>query len=80
MGRKFNVLNHQYVPQHIRLSREEARRILGDLNISLSELPWILSSDPAARAAGAKPGDVLLIIRKSQTAGESIAFRLVIPG
>ncbi|RLE82276.1 MAG: DNA-directed RNA polymerase subunit H [Thermoprotei archaeon] len=80
MGRKFNVLDHEYVPKHIKLTKEEAKRILRDLNIRISELPWILSSDPAAKAVGAKPGDVILIVRKSPTAGEAIALRLVIPG
>jgi len=80
MGKKFNVLNHEIVPLHIKLSKEEARKILGELGLRPSDLPWILASDPAVKAIGAKPGDIVLVVRKSPTAGKSIALRLVIPG
>ncbi|MEM0377514.1 MAG: DNA-directed RNA polymerase subunit H [Thermofilum sp.] len=38
------------------------------------------STDPVARALKAKPGDVIMIIRKSPTAGEAVAFRVVVKG
>ena len=59
MGKKFNVLNHEIVPLHIKLSKEEARKILGELGLRPSDLPWILASDPAVKAIGAKPGDIV---------------------
>ncbi len=80
MPKKINVLNHVLVPQHIVLSREDAIKILKKMGIKKKELPWILASDPAARAVGAKPGDVIMIIRESPTAGKSITFRYVMPG
>ncbi|MEM4034182.1 MAG: DNA-directed RNA polymerase subunit H, partial [Sulfolobales archaeon] len=51
-----------------------------ELGIRPEQLPWIRASDPVARELGAKPGDIIRIIRKSQTAGESIAYRFVISG
>ncbi|OYT61526.1 MAG: DNA-directed RNA polymerase subunit H [Thermofilum sp. ex4484_15] len=77
---KFNIFKHELVPKHILLSKDEARKLLRKLGLTPYQLPWILASDPAARALGAKPGDVVLIVRKSPTAGRSLALRLVIPG
>ena len=37
----------------------------------------ILGSDPVIKKIEAKPGDVLRITRKSQTAGETVYYRLV---
>jgi len=73
-------LEHELVPKHILLSKEEASRILRRMGISKRQLPWILASDPVARAIGAKPGDVVMVIRRSPTAGVSVAFRLVVRG
>ncbi|MEM0093962.1 MAG: DNA-directed RNA polymerase subunit H [Thermofilum sp.] len=80
MPRKVDILRHKLVPQHILLSQEEAKRILRKLGLKKSELPWIYSTDPVARALKAKPGDVIMIIRKSPTAGEAVAFRVVVKG
>ncbi|RLE84663.1 MAG: DNA-directed RNA polymerase subunit H [Thermoprotei archaeon] len=80
MVRKINILEHELVPQHILLSEEEAKEILKKMGLRKRELPWILASDPAAKALNAKPGDVIMIIRKSPTAGRSISFRYVMPG
>lgn len=79
-ARKVNILEHELVPQHILLSGEEAARILKRMGISKRQLPWMLASDPVAKAIGAKPGDVVMIIRKSATAGVSVFFRYVIRG
>jgi len=80
MPRKINVLEHELVPKHILLTREEAKKLLKLMGLRKSELPWIYATDPAAKALGAKPGDVIMVIRKSPTAGEAVALRLVVPG
>lgn len=80
VSRKFNVLNHELVPKHEVLSPEEAVRVLKELGTMPEKLPWIKASDPAARAAGAKPGNIVRIIRKSPTAGETVAYRYVVVG
>jgi DNA-directed RNA polymerase subunit H len=41
-------------------------------------MPQIKANDPAVKAIGARPGDLLKIIRKSATAGEHIAYRYVV--
>ncbi len=75
---EFNVLNHDLVPIHELLTDEEARSLLTFYNINPEQLPKILASDPAAMAVGAKANQVVRIRRKSKTAGQAVAYRLVI--
>jgi len=77
VSKQFNVLEHELVPKHIVLDKETAELVLKTLNVKPYQLPWIYESDPAARAAGAKAGDIVMIIRDSPTAGKSVCFRYV---
>ncbi len=72
-----NILEHELVPKHEILSPEEALEVLKKLNIKPYQLPWISINDPVVKAIGAHPGDIIRIIRKSPTAGETIAYRYV---
>jgi DNA-directed RNA polymerase subunit H len=74
------VLEHEYMPKAEIVPKEEAKEILKQLNAKVFQLPWIRASDPLARALGAKPGNVIRIIRKSDTAGEFVTYRFVVPG
>ncbi len=78
MTKKFNVLEHDLVPDHILLTEEETEELLKKYNITRGQLPKVKSSDVVVKQIGAKPGDVLRIIRKSLTAGKAVAYRLVI--
>lgn len=78
--KKINVLEHELVPKHEVLSTEEVVKLLRNLGIRPEQLPWIRASDPVARELGVKPGDIVRIVRKSPTAGESIAYRFVVSG
>ncbi|NPA96828.1 MAG: DNA-directed RNA polymerase subunit H [Crenarchaeota archaeon] len=73
------ILEHELVPKHEVVSPEEAVEILRRFGIRPEQLPWIRSSDPVARAIGAKPGDIVKIIRKSPTGGEVVVYRYVVP-
>lgn len=75
--RKFNIFSHVLVPKHEILTKEEATRVLHELNAKPEDLPLIKASDPIVKALGAKPGDILRIYRKSPTAGLTIAYRYV---
>lgn len=75
-----NILEHEWVPEHEILSPEEAAEVLKKLGVKPIELPWLLTSDPVAKAIGAKPGDIVRIRRKSPTAGEIIVYRYVVVG
>ncbi len=74
------ILNHELVPEHEIISEKEKEELLKKYGISLKQLPRILSSDPAISHLNCKPGDVIKIKRKSEVAGETIYYRVVIKG
>ena len=78
--KKFDVMKHDLVPRHEVLPEGEMKKVLERYNIFPEQLPKILQSDPVCKAIAAKPGQVVKIKRKSPTAGEAIAFRLVVEG
>lgn len=74
----FDIFEHKLVPKHEILTKEEAEQVLAQYRAKPYQLPQIKASDPAAKAIGARPGDILRIIRKSPTAGEYVAYRYVV--
>lgn len=74
----FDIFEHKLVPKHEILTQEEREKVLAEYRVKPYQLPQIKASDPAVKAIGAKPGDILRIIRKSPTAGEHIAYRYVV--
>lgn len=75
---QLNIMAHKLVPNHIIISDKEKKELLEKYKISPDQLPKILNTDPAAVSIGAKPGQIVKIIRKSHTAKEAVAYRLVI--
>jgi len=74
----FDIFEHKLVPKHEILTDNEREQILVQYRVHPYQLPQIKASDPAVKAIGAKPGDMLRTIRKSPTAGEHIAYRYVV--
>lgn len=74
------IKNHRLVPKHEVLSPEEAKEVLERYQIQPHQLPLLLSSDPMAKAIGAKPGDIVKITRESKTAGKIVVYRYVVEG
>ena len=77
-GQKFDIMSHELVPQHIIISEEEIKELFDKYDITPDQLPKILDTDPVAIAIGAKPGQFIKVIRKSHTAREAVAYRLVV--
>lgn len=75
---KFDIMNHELVPQHTILSEEEKKELFKRYNITPDQLPKILDTDPVTKAIGAKPGQFIKVIRKSHTAKEAVAYRFVV--
>ena len=76
---------HRLVPEHHLLTEEQAAEVLKELQVEKDKLPKIRMDDPAVvyleQIHGKiQEGSIIKIIRKSETAGEFIAYRLVING
>lgn len=74
------ITKHELVPKHILLSEKEKEELLKKYGITLKQLPRILTSDPVIKLINGQPGDVVKIIRKSPTAGETIYYRVIVKG
>jgi len=76
----FNVFKHYLVPKHEILTPEEKTEVLEKYRVKSYQLPRIKASDPIVKVIGAKPGDLIKIIRKSPAAGEYVSYRYVVEG
>jgi DNA-directed RNA polymerase subunit H len=72
--KKIDVLLHKFVPQHLLLTKDETQKLLKKYNIAVTDLPQIFEKDPVAIAIGAKEGDIIKIIRESQTTVKSVDY------
>lgn len=80
---RFEVMNHILVPEHRLLTPKEAEDVLKKYSISIEELPKIRRSDSCVRSLELRVGEIprgsiIKIVRRSETAGISYAYRLVI--
>jgi DNA-directed RNA polymerase subunit H len=66
------------VPEHRIMAEEEIGTLLSTYHLSIEQLPKVFHDDPAVKTVKAKPGDVIRIIRSSQTAGRAESYRLVV--
>lgn len=73
-----NITEHELVPQHILLTTEEKEELFARYKLKESQLMKMLITDPVARYYGYKRGQVIKIIRKSDTAGRYVMHRLVV--
>ena len=72
---RLNVLLHEMVPDHQIMTGEEVTELLKTFDISEDQLPKIYHDDPAIKACSGKPGNVIRIIRKTNTMICSLFFR-----
>ena len=81
----FNVLKHVLVPEHHLLTEEEAVAMLSEKGMTRDQLPKIRKSDPGIKVLETihgpiDEGRVIKVVRKSATAQEFVAYRLVTRG
>ncbi len=73
-----DLFMHVMVPEHDVIPEDEVEELESQFGISRTQLPKIKAGDPAAKAIGARPGDVIRIVRESPTAGRHEIYRYCI--
>lgn len=76
----YNPSRHVLTPPHMKLSKEEAKRVQDIYLIKnpRSQMPHILRDDRMARWLGLRHDDVVMITRTNPNSGTSIYYRLCI--
>jgi len=75
---KFKVDKHILTPKHVKIGDKEKAQLFEKYHVTSKEMPKMLKTDSAIKELEPKPGDVIKIIRKSVTAGESHFYRVVV--
>jgi len=71
------VPEHKAVPQHIIMDNKESEKLLQAFWLTRTDLPTIYASDPPLIWLGAREGNIVKILRRSQTSGTSVYYRQV---
>lgn len=73
-----DITEHELVPKHEVLSDDEKQTLLKQYKLKDTQLPRMRPEDPVARYFGLVRGQVVKIIRASETAGRYVTYRIVL--
>lgn len=76
---QFNILQHEFVPKHEKLSNTQKEQLYANFNIKDDkQMPEISMFDPVAKVILLKPGQVAKIIRHDKISLENIFYRVCV--
>ena len=73
-----NITQHVLVPKHSVLLDDSKQELLKKYRIQEHQLPKIQIGDPIAKYFGVTRGQVMKIVRASETAGRYVTYRIAI--
>ena len=73
-----DISEHELIGRHRLVGVAETAELLAHYRLKADQLPRIQESDAMARFIGAQPGDVVKIVRASETAGRYATYRLCV--
>ena len=76
---QYNVIEHKFVPKHLKLNEEQKENIKKKYNIlDDSQFPEISMLDPVAKAILLRPGELCEITRYDKISFESTFYRICV--
>jgi DNA-directed RNA polymerase subunit H (RpoH/RPB5) len=75
---QINILQHTYVPKHIKLNDEETQEFYKKFNVNETQIPEISRFDPVARALCLRPKQICKITRFDKISYKNDYYRICV--